>query len=381
MKFFLIRYLLYFLSFALIILFIQIFSGESLRDQDYKQIHEKMPLIISSSVGKNTQNGNILGIQTFIHPTDYSDEKRFYEKMDFFIQEAKQRGFIRTGKTTLVFPEYIGSPLFLLNEKKEVLFAKDGNSALKKMILKYPLEFFLNYLKSSSEDKLFASILRLKSQQMYDVYIRTFSKLAGIYEVSIVAGSILIPASIYFDDPKAMGFVNANYVFSKNGKMIRKSIKTKPFEYEKRLSLLTEEPVKKEQIEKFLVLLSNDSLYKESYPAVELDYVFSPSCIFDFSNINWNDTSIIENSSAPLDKINVPGGDSQLENHKNWLGYSLKEKIKLSNAKVGIQIFARGDFYGATFMGYSNAVIKDGRQTKQEVMISDNQPGFINIWL
>lgn len=364
-----------------------LFSGYSLDEVAYKKLQTAAPNLIVSNIGTKAKNGNILGIQSYMIPADYSSELRFYNKLDQYFSEALDKGFLQGESTIVVFPEHIGTPLFLLDENKKAITANSLKDAIHSIIINHPSAFVLEYWKTKSKDRILETVLNLKSKSMYNTYTNTFSKLSKNYKTTIIAGSIVVPKFLITNQKEDTNkFINLSLTFSSKGEIIKRVVKNNLANYEKVLNA-SGESIDHPLPSKYDIILSHDSIYKKSYQKIDpaLEYVISPSCIIDYSDIDWKSTDIVEiippnpyMPPPPVEKINLPEADDQLESQKLWLLNSLRKKLKNTNVKVGVQVFLKGKLFESKLRGYSNVIIKNG---KHEILISDNQPGLINIWL
>ncbi len=158
--------------------------------------------VISTSIGRidrigaDAGRGNLLGIQPWMTPDDYRSEETFRQKLNAYLQTAKDSGLISPLKTIVILPEYLGTWLVAADESQKVYAAETVQSALTLMVLTNPVTFTKAYWNApeSVTDKAKYAVFAMKGQEMADVYTKTFDHLAAKYEVTIVAGSILLPA-------------------------------------------------------------------------------------------------------------------------------------------------------------------------------------------
>ena len=146
-------------------------------------------------IGSNAERGNLLGIQPWMTPDDYRSEDVFRQKLKAYLQTAKDSGLISPQKTIVILPEYLGTWLVAADESQKVYAAKTVQNALTIMVLTNPLAFAKAYWNApeSVTDKTKYAVFTMKGQEMADAYTKTFDHLAAEYDVTIVAGSILLP--------------------------------------------------------------------------------------------------------------------------------------------------------------------------------------------
>ena len=149
---------------------------------------------IIEQINTNQGRGNLLGIQPWMTPEDYRDELHFRQKLHTYLQTAKDSGLIVPQKTIVVLPEYLGTWLVAANEPGRVYSVQTVQDALTTMVLSSPLKFWTAYQSApdSVTDKTKYAVFAMKAPQMAEAYQTTFTRLAAEFNVTIVAGSILL---------------------------------------------------------------------------------------------------------------------------------------------------------------------------------------------
>ena len=175
-------------------------------------------------VGNNRQKGNMLGIQPWMVPLDYSTEERFRDKIRGYLTAAKERGLIVPGKTIVVLPEYFGTWLVAVDEKVSVYRALTVQDALTTMVLSNPVRFIRARWNAphTAQDKIKHAVFAMKGLQMAEIYTNTFTRLASQYHVTIVAGSILLPDPAVQNGKLIVGngpLYNVSAVFHSDGRL------------------------------------------------------------------------------------------------------------------------------------------------------------------
>ena len=175
-------------------------------------------------VGSNRQKGNMLGIQPWMVPLDYSTEERFRDKIRGYLTSAKERGLIVPGKTIVVLPEYFGTWLVAVDEKVSVYRALTVQDALTTMVLSNPICFIRARWNAphTAQDKIKHAVFAMKGPRMAEIYTNTFTQLASQYQVTIVAGSILLPDPAVQNGKLIVGngpLYNVSAVFHSNGRL------------------------------------------------------------------------------------------------------------------------------------------------------------------
>lgn len=292
--------------------------------------------------------GNIIGIQPFMLETDYLQAERFYAKMEAYFLEASDQGLILSNSVVLL-PEYLGTWLVIVDEKISVAQSASLTTAMGRLVLSNPVSFlkYFNH-KAEESDKIAASLFRMKSQKMADIYASTFSKLAKEYQVHIAAGSIILPTSIIKGsqievDTRAPLF-NTSFLFLPDGNIHPREVK-KAFPIDSEHPFVTASHVQdipqyQLPFGKVGVLVCADSWYPESYQAIKgVDIVLVNSyCAIDGTmDVPWGGYN---GGLAPKD---VDFNDIGLLTEKEaWLKYALPGRLAQSGAKVGANVFLRG---------------------------------------
>ncbi len=146
-------------------------------------------------IGTPSNHGNLLGVQPWMEPADYRNGLSFRQKLQAYLQTAKDSGLIVPKKTIVILPEYLGTWLVAMNESNRVYTAKTIQKALTAMVVRHPVDFWKTYrtVPDSVPDKTKYTVFAMKGQQMAAEYQLTFDMLAAQFDVTIVAGSILLP--------------------------------------------------------------------------------------------------------------------------------------------------------------------------------------------
>lgn len=146
-------------------------------------------------IGTKSERGNLLGIQPWMEPADYRSGLTFRQKLETYLQTAKDSGLIIPQKTIVILPEYLGTWLVVINEADRVYKARTIQEGLTAMVISNPVKFWRTYraVPDSVVDKTKYAVFAMKARQMAYDYQLAFDMLAAQFEVTIVAGSILLP--------------------------------------------------------------------------------------------------------------------------------------------------------------------------------------------
>ena len=145
------------------------------------------------SVGKDSGKGNIIAIQPYVTPKNYSTGFNFLVTLRLYMEQIRRDSLIKKN-TVVVFPEHIGTPLFACNEKESIYTKSTMKSALNTMVYSNFFTWAPLYISTDSVDKkMVHSILSMKSVRMAELYNECFSALAKEFNVTIIGGSIVLP--------------------------------------------------------------------------------------------------------------------------------------------------------------------------------------------
>jgi hypothetical protein len=208
----------------------------------------------------------------------------------------------------------------------------------------------------------------MKSEAMANIYSEAFKELAKTYQVTINAGSIVLPGPSVLSneirvDP-TQSLYNTSFIFYPDGEIDTKVIR-KSFPIKSELPFVTpypmdELPVFDLPIGKTAVLVCADSWYPESYNRIN---ELKAEVILVNSYCAGNNTMSAEWKG--YDGIRMPNDvDStdiqKLKEREAWIKYALPGRIKNTHAAIGVNIFLRGELWDLGTDGQP-FFIKDGR--------------------
>ena len=342
---------------------------QKLKQIDYVKILESTPdETFITSIGTDKNYANMVAIQPYMIPADYSSETRFYEKLESYIVKAKRSGFLKE-RTTIIFPDHIGTPLYLIDERKEVYTSKTLDEMFSNLnSTKYPNLKRTNFTTKIDLTKYF---LDEKSKLVKDTYISTFSKLALFYKVNILAGSIVLPISslsngelnFIENDRKVYGFM-----FDNKGKITQKVERKYLYSFETEF-LISGKPPEEGLVvpgipNKMAVLFSGDTLLPISYTRIiqVTDLWVSPSFKLTSENMDYSKIEISGEIQNPS-KSNFKESDSLLTSRELWNKFSTPGRHASTSSKSYLQVFLNGEFYDYKLDSWSCANSKSsGKQ-------------------
>ncbi|HMV77248.1 MAG TPA: hypothetical protein PKV80_26925 [Leptospiraceae bacterium] len=380
------RYFLFILFCMLAAFYTWTTVGYSYPDADYFKGNPAVD-VYTASVGYDRKSGNIVGIQPEMNPSVYSTSERFHRKLESYFSDAQSSGFFGA-KTLAVFPDHIGTFLFLAGEKRSVYSAENMGSALSLIASSRPLSYMRHRITSFSESKQLESVIRLKSESVRDIYTAVFSKLASVYQVSILAGSVVLPGA-YVQNGKiyvspAAELKTYSFVFLPDGKVSDTFfVKKTPSVWEKNLGI-------KEETDKTVtsklagtvdswVAMTEDSLYNSAYSSLSTGFevLISPSFLYKDTQIQFSKPEISIDPRTGKSLMNDSDHSAPLE--ILWDKFSLPGKINASIGRIYMQVFMAGKIYEYTLSAPSKASIKYNKT--ESVDGNRFRSAVLNIWL
>ncbi|TFF36449.1 nitrilase-related carbon-nitrogen hydrolase [Pseudomonas sp. RIT623] len=168
------------------------------------------------------EHGNLLGVEPLLYPVDYQNLTRLHRKLSAYLQQARDQGLINP-RTVVVLPEHIGTWLWARGEKRELYQVTQRREAWQWLELSNPLRYGLAMLSASGDDRRSDAHLRMKAAQMAADYQQLFGNLAREFGVTLVAGSIVLPAPYVQDGVLRAGngpLFNSSLVFAGDGSLL-----------------------------------------------------------------------------------------------------------------------------------------------------------------
>jgi predicted amidohydrolase len=350
----------------LTLIVVAIFSCNAMGGREIKPVTEETPIAIDV-LGVNHGRGNIIGVQPCVSPTDYADKERFFMAMDRYLRAASQKGWLNP-KTIVIFPEYIGTWLLVANEDNAVYTTKTTSEVISSLAWRHPLAFIEKLFEAAryANDNIRYSAFTIKAQQTAQIYHEVFSRLAKQYQVTIAAGSILLPGpEIEAGQLKTADgpLYNVTVVYKPDGtpydKIVRKAYITS-FEASFTAAGNPEDlPVFNTPAGKVGVLICADAWYPLAYSVLRrqrADLILVPSFKTLAGRLDrlWDGYN---NHPAPLDVD--PNDIGTITEEQAMLKYSLAGRMKSAGAKYGMNVFLRGALWDMDTDGYTITVEQD----------------------
>ncbi|NVJ85290.1 MAG: carbon-nitrogen hydrolase [Algoriphagus sp.] len=307
---------------------------------------------------------NLVGIQPFMEARDYLDLEIFYRKMELYLDAAKKSQLINSN-TLVLFPEYLGTWLVLEGEKHVLAEKETIDEAMTTLVLSNIIDFGINYLQSHEDDRAAGTLFRMKARSMAKDYYFTFSQLAVQFNCYIAAGSIILPDPYVVDGElfinKQGPLYNASFIFGPDGKIIGNPI-LKAFPIESEIPFVSSESVEKIPafdlpMGKTSLFICADSWYPEPYQTADQsqsEIILVPSYLTGENGMKnlWQGYN---GAPAPVDTdLNDIESISEWE---AWNKYALPGRITQTNARIGLNVFLRGNLWDLGADGQPMAVL------------------------
>ena len=299
--------------------------------------------------GSDARRGNLLGIQPWVHIADYRSAGSLYAALDGYFAAAAGRAWLQA-RTVAVLPEYLGSWLVAVNEPPALFRAKRMSPAMSRLALRHGGAFLAGMLGAPAADRVKYALFRARAGAMAHAYTEVFGALARHWRVTIVAGSILLPAPYVRAGRVLAGrgaLENVAAVFHPNGladeRLARKQFLTaaeQPFiaPATRPAPAIYDTPAGR-----LGVLVCADAFYPASYAALAgqgVELLAVPSYL-ETSNI-WHQPWLGYNGGpAPAD---VRAADlGAISERQAWLRYGMAGRIAAAGIPYGVNVFLRGE--------------------------------------
>lgn len=328
------------------------------------------------SVGEDRGRGNLVGVQPSMSPWDYICEERFYAKLSGYLDIARLQGWL-TERTVVVYPEHVGTWLVVAEEHPSVYRAQTIDAAIRAMVLRKPFAFVRMWLSSGRRapvaDKVAYSLFQLKARHSAGIYQSVFSRLAREFRVTVVAGSIVLPAPEVEHGRLQIGagaLYNSSVIYRPDGVAESQVVhKVYPTEQESTFTApgrLSDLPVFETPAGRLAVLICADAWFPASYETIATrtpDVVVVPSHVGP-DGVWATPWAGYSGAPAPGDVDTTDIG--RLTEGEARLKYGLAGRLGSSGAAWGICVFLRGGIWdlgsdGPTIILHENKVTQGQR--------------------
>lgn len=377
--------------FYLLVLLLLLCTGYFLWSENDKVIDTEniFPRYVIGNIeqfGKNNGKGNVIALSPYLHTTDFSSHSAFFNMMHYYFSFAQHKKLLNDS-TIIVLPEYIGTWLVTANEKRSMYADTSLEDGMQTVVLSNIIKFGRSYITSASKDKTKEAIFKMKANKMLDIYQTTFSKLAKEFHITIVAGSVVLPAPTVnngkIEIDKSGKLYNISAIFDSRGNVLSPlTKKIFPVEEEKIFTgcaAKNEIPVYKTTAGNVAVLICADAWYPQNYDFLrnkKVNILAVPSFVSG-NNVwikRWNGYN---GAAAPEDVNKTDIG--KITEYEAWKKYAMLGRIQRADIQTGVNVFLRGELWnlgtdGHTFLWSNN--------TSFESKAPEDKTGsLINVWL
>jgi predicted amidohydrolase len=346
--------------------------------------HYLSDLRINLAVDQGTpaDRGNLLGIQPELFPTDYQSPERLHRKLAAYLQTARALGFLNA-KTVVVLPEHNGTGLMVGGEKDELYQATTLKEAMNWLAISNPLAFIRALVSAQGDNRLDDAYLRMKAERMAHDYQALFGGLAKEFGITLVAGSIVLPEPSVSEGELKIGrgaLYNSSLVFGSDGRPIGQPQRQRHPVFEQRDVLGANHPTVPQVIDtpagRLGVLIGSDSWYPLHYRQLNdqgAQLIAVPA--FIIGRDTWDKPwSGYKGLSTPSEVSLKPG---EVSEGQAWHRLTLTGQLPISQARGGVSVFLRGQFWdsgsaGQSFISHDGQHFPDGEARGARLL---------NLWL
>ena len=334
--------------------------------------------------GKNSGRGNFLGIEPTITAADYASAEALGSKLDGYMSAARERGWI-ADKTVVLLPEYFGTWLVLADEPAFVFQTDKLATAEIRLVLHHLFGFLRQLLAAKEQGKLEAAVFRLKAAVMAEAYHSVLSRIAKDYHVTLIGGSIVLPAPRVEDGRLVAGqgpLYGVTPVYAPDGRADAKLV-LKLYPTSEELPFMTPAPSKDlpcfdTPAGKLGILICADSWFPACYKGLNdmaVDLIAVPS--------NGGDPVVWDQPwpgySGWANPADVDSKDvKRLTEGDAWRKYALAGRIGLTRAGAGLNVFLRGQLLDMAGGGGRTTLVKNGEVLRDK---SVTGASLVNLWL
>jgi predicted amidohydrolase len=134
----------------------------------------------------------MVAVQAWMQPADYATAERFEARLRGFLDEARDRGLLHD-RTVVVLPEYVGTWLVAVDEGAGVYTDATLGGAMTGLATAHLPGFLWSSWTAGVDDGDAFAAFTQKATAMATAYHATMGHLADDFDVTLVAGSIILP--------------------------------------------------------------------------------------------------------------------------------------------------------------------------------------------
>lgn len=346
-----------------------------------KSIANNTQLFLDSTytIYSDSGAGNIVGINPYMIPEDYSSRDHFYNKLDGYFQIALQKGWLNRN-TVVLLPENTARWLVIEGEKRSIYSAATTGNAMATFVSSN----FFSYMRSwftapdGTMDKIRYSVFASKGKTVARIYVDVFSSLAKKYGVTITGASVLLPNPIVSGNKievRKGPLYNTTAIFHPDGTLAKQlTFEIHPDMDD--IEYTTGGDIKKAAafdlpIGRTMILIGSDNWYKDIFLAAEekkASVLLSPLQVSGDhgTQFPWN---------GPLKGTGITdsSGTGALSYEEAWMKFGLPGVIKSTGIGTGLAVHLRGRMwdqgYDGEYIAVSQHTVYAGNYVSQASMV------------
>ncbi len=308
----------------------------------------------------------LVGVSPVMRPRDYASRATFRAKVAGYLKAARASGVMPEG-SIVVWPEHIGTWLVAMDAPGIVTRAPGMGLAMTALAFARPRALWQALARSQEKDRLAAALFRSRGTAMAAAYQDVFGDLARRFGVTMVAGSIVLENPAVIEGrliTRSGPLYNTSVVFHADGHpdptLVRKIYpipSEQPFTTAADVANL---PVFATPAGRLGVLICADSWYPETFARLaeqKVAIIAVPSFLQPDGIWNAPWRGYVTRRPADVD----PADAGRITEGEAWLRYGLAGRLPGSGARLGINVFLKGDLWGLGSDGRTTAVWVDGR--------------------
>jgi predicted amidohydrolase len=323
------------------------------------------PIVVSQTGARSS--AALIAIEPVMRVEDYASTSAFTARLAAYLEAAREAGVL-TPQSIAVFPEHIGTWLVVADAPRGVYRAATVEGAMTGLIAANPLPFAGSFITSGEADRAAASVFRMRSASMAQSYRAAFSGLAEEFNITIVAGSVLLAGARVEDGvirTDARGpLENVSAVFAPDGgvhdALVRKAY---PIPSEAGFTApasLEGYPVFDTPAGRLGVLICADSWHPDVYAALDEAELLAVPAFLQPAGV-WNQPWGGYVTPWPDDVAREDAG--RLTEGEAWQTHALAGRLQNSSSRAGITAFMGGSLWGMGSDGAAIAVNGEGVHT------------------
>jgi predicted amidohydrolase len=299
-----------------------------------------------------TQDGpHLVAVQPWLETRHYQSAGHLLERLDGYMTAARGAGYLDDG-SIVVFPEHVGTWLVAARAPRWSFSAATTGDAMTHLVLANPLPYLIALARSHEADRSAAAIFRMRARRMAADYQSVFSTLAERYGVTVVAGSIVLPAPEVDADGRLVPgngpLYNTAAVFAPDGSLHSQLVrKVHPIPDEAGFTAAAEAgdiPVFDTPAGRLGVLVCADSWHPDVYATLAAggaEIVAVPAFLqpSDTWEAPWGGYT----TGWPEDADRADAG--RLSEAQAWMTYALAGRLDRAGARSGATAFLRGQLW------------------------------------